>query len=377
MLRRLPLLLGLLATGLLGACGDEEKATHLKVGVVLPMTGGNATFGKEAWNAMQLALEDLKAKNEPKVAWELLLKDEQSKPEEAATQTRTLIRTARVNAIVGSVTSGVTFQVFKECREAGVPGLTPGATNDKITIEGGPLTSRICFKDGFQGPALARFALSQGWKKVAVAEDKGAPYATGLSASFRATFEANGGTVAREYYTSKETDFGSLIQNVAAAKPDVVFIAGYYGDAGLMLKQAQGAWGATPVIGGDGLDSPDLIKLAGSVKNPIFFTTHFAADDPDPQVQAFTKRYRERFGEPPGAMAAVGYDALIVLADAIDRCANPFDPKQLAESIAKTHGVKGVTGEMSLDNDERTPKKALVVVKVDGGFKFVKSIPAE
>jgi branched-chain amino acid transport system substrate-binding protein len=144
-----------------------------------------------------------------------------------------------------------------------------------------------------------------------------------------------------------------------------------------MLKQAQGKWGETPVIGGDGFDGSGLIALAGSVKNPIFFTTHFAADDPNPLVQSFTTRYKQRFGQAPGAMAAVGYDALIVLADAIDRCADPRDRKQLAKAIAATKGVMGVTGEMSLDNDERTPRKALVVVKVDGGFKFVKSIPAQ
>ena len=391
------LTLALLA-GLVAACGDEGgggKRTDaprgspggtgpggagggvLKVGVILPMTGGHADFGVEAWNAMQLALDDLKAKKSPKVAWELILKDEQSKPEAGGTQAKTLINTAGVHVIVGSVTSGITKKVFQECREAGVPGLTPGATNDQITIEGGPYTSRICFKDGFQGPALANFALSQGWKKVAVAEDKAAPYATGLSASFRKEYEAKGGTVVREYYQGGDADFSNLVANVAAAKADVIFISVYYGDAGVMLKQAQGSWGETPVIGGYGFDGQSLMDLAGQVKNPIMFTTHFAADDPNPLVQSFTKRYKERFGKAPGAMAAVGYDALIVLADAIDRCPDPFDRKLLAEAIAKTRGVKGVTGEMSLDNPERTPKKQLVVVKMDDGFKFVKAVSPE
>lgn len=374
MLRRLRLLALVAAAPLVGSCGDDAGPKVLKVGVVLPMTGDHADFGVEAWNAMALALEDLKAKQSPKVPWELILKDEQSKPESGGTQTKTLINTAGVHVIVGSVTSGITRKVFQECREAGVPGITPGATNDQITIEGGPYCSRICFKDGFQGPALANFALSQGWKKVAVAEDKAAPYATGLSASFRKEYEAKGGTVAREFYQGGDADFSNLIANLAAAKADVIFIAGYYGDAGVMLKQAQGQWGTTPVIGGDGFDGESLMHLAGQVKNPILFTTHFAADDPNPLVQSFAQRYKARYGKSPGAMAAVGYDALIVLADAIDRCADPYDRKQLAEAIAKTHGVKGVTGEMSLDNEERTPRKALVVVKMDDGFKFVKAV---
>ena len=374
-------LLGLSA-GLAG-CGDAPSGGggtggRLKVGVVLPMSGDHATFGEEAWNAMQLALEDLKARNSPKAGWDLTLKDEQSKPEAGGTQAKALINTAGVHVIVGSVTSGVTKKVFLECKEAGVPGISPGATNDQVTIEGGPYTSRICFKDGFQGPALARFALGEGWKKVAVVEDKSAPYATGLSESFRKAFEAAGGTVAREYYKGGDADYSNLVQNVVAAKPDVIFIAGYYGDAGLMLKQAQGAWGVTPVIGGDGLDSPELTALAGNPKNPIYFTTHFAADDPNPLVQSFTKRYQARFGKAPGAMAAVGYDALLVLADAADRCKDPTDRKALAEAIAATQGVKGVTGVMSLNNPERTPRKSLVVVRLDGaGFRFVKTVTPE
>jgi branched-chain amino acid transport system substrate-binding protein len=365
-----------LLPGLLAGCGDDVSDS-LKVGVILPMSGDHSDFGIEAWNAMQIAQEDLKAKKSPKVPWELILKDEQSKPEPAATQAKTLINTAGVHVIVGSVTSGVTRKVFQECKEAGVPGLTPGATNDLITVEGGPFTSRICFKDGVQGPALARFALSQGWKKVAVVEDKSAPYATGFSESFRKAYGAEGGTIERAFYQGGDADFSNLIQNVANVKPETIFIAGYYRDAGLMLKQAQGTWGEIPVIGGDGFDGPGLISLAGTVKNPIYFTTHFAADDPSPLVRSFSDRYKQRFGQLPGAMAAVGYDALIVLADAIDRCKDPRDRKQLAEAIAATRGVKGVTGEISLDNPERTPKKSLVVVKVDGGFKFVKTINPE
>lgn len=371
------------AAAALAGCGDAAPSGggtggRLKVGVVLPMSGDHATFGEEAWNAMQLALDDLKTKGSPKAGWDLTLKDEQSKPEAGGTQAKALINTAGVHVVVGSVTSGVTRKVFQECKEAGVPGLSPGATNDQITVEGGPYTSRICFKDGFQGPALARFALGEGWRKVAVVEDKSAPYATGLSESFRRAFEAAGGSVSREYYKGGDADYSNLVQNVVKLAPDVIFIAGYYGDAGLMLKQAQGAWGVVPVIGGDGLDSPELMALAGNPRNPIYFTTHFAADDPNPLVQSFTKRYRERFGKAPGAMAAVGYDALLVLADAADRCADPTDRKALAEAIAATQGVKGVTGEISLTTPDRTPRKALVVVKLAGaGFTFVKTITPE
>jgi branched-chain amino acid transport system substrate-binding protein len=372
-LKPVPLLLAAVASLLPGGCGGE-KSNNLKVGVILPMSGDHSTFGEEAWNAMQLAREDLAAQKKPKVAWDLILRDEQSKPDPAASAAITLINTAGAHVLVGSVTSGNTMKVFQACRESGVPGLTPGATNDLVTTEGknSEYCSRICYKDAVQGPTLARFALDKGWKKVAVVEDKAAPYATGLSASFRSGFEAGGGTVARALYQGTDTDYANLIQIVADAQPEAIVICGYYGQAGLMLKQAQGRWGKLPVLGGDGLDSPDLTALAGAVANPIYFSTHFAADDPNPIVKSFTERYTKRFGKAPGAMAAVGYDALIVLADAIDRAADPRDRKQLAQAIASTKDVQGVTGSISLDNPERTPKKPIVIVRVEGSFKFEK-----
>jgi branched-chain amino acid transport system substrate-binding protein len=375
-MRLLSLLPCLALAVLLGSCGNDDKDDgEIKVGVVLPMSGGRATFGAESWNGMQLAYEELEAKGALKVPFNLVRKDDQSKDEEAGTAAKTLVDTVGVTAILGSVASGSTSLVFTQCRQAGVPGISPASTRDDITVEGGPYCSRICFKDSFQGSVLAQFAWGRGWKKAAVVEDKSAPYAVGLAESFRKSFAEAGGTVTREFYQDSDTDFSNVVQNVARTSPDVVFIAGYYKHAGLMLKQAIGKWDGKPVMGGDGLDSPDLKSLSGGATNDVYVTSHFAPDDPDPVVQDFSKRYREKYGKAPGAMSALGYDVILVLEDALTRVKDPRDRKALAEAIARTSGVAGVTGKINLTTPDRTPvKPAVVLQQTATGFRHVQTV---
>ncbi|HEX5138756.1 MAG TPA: ABC transporter substrate-binding protein, partial [Planctomycetota bacterium] len=318
------LLLGI-GIALLAACGGDKETAKgpLKVGIILPMTGDTSTYGKESWNGIQLAEEDLKKEG---VDWKLILRDETSKKSEAGNQAKLLIDSERVDVLIGSVASSNTMQIAVEARESGVPLITPASTNDRVTIDGGPYVSRICFKDSFQGPVLAEFALSKGWKKAVAVVDKAQAYSVGLAENFTKAMKAAGGTVDYVYYNAQDTDFASTVLNVAEFKPQVIFISGYYPQAGPMIKQGKDAWSGIPVIGGDGLDSPDFISLLGDTNAEIYCTTHFAADAPDPMVRSFAERYEKRFGKKPGAMAALGYDVMIVLHDAVKRCPDPHKP---------------------------------------------------
>ncbi len=367
------LLLGLV---LLAGCGGDKtpSSAPLKVGVILPMTGGTATYGEESWNGILLAEEDLKKEG---IDWKLVLRDEKSTKAEAGNQAKLLIDSEQVDVLLGSVASSNTMQIAVEARESGVPLITPASTNDKVTIDGGPFVSRICFKDSFQGPVLAEFALSKGWKRSVAVVDKAQAYSVGLAESFDRAMKAAGGTVDYVYYSSDDTDFANTVLNVAAFKPQVIFISGYYPQAGPMIKQGKDAWKGVPVIGGDGLDSPDFISLLGDTTADIYCTTHFAADAPDPMVQSFAQRYEKRFGKKPGAMAALGYDILMVLHDAVKRCPDPHKPDLLAKAIRETKGVKCVTGMIDLTTPDRTPLKDLVIVKVEGDFKFQATIKAK
>lgn len=370
-MRRLALLLlgfALLAPGACSAGGPK-----LKVGVVLPMTGNQSTYGEESWNGIKLAAEDLKKQG---IEFDLMLKDDKSDKQEAGTQAKSLIDNGEVNALLGSVASSNTRQIAVEARESGVPLITPASTNDKLTEEGGPFVSRICFKDSFQGAVLANFASDKGWKKAVTVVDKAQVYSTGLAENFEKVFRERGGEVASEYYTTGDTDFSNVISNVAGRKPDVIFISGYYAEGGPMIRQSAGRWKGIPVIGGDGLDSPDLVKLVGETSAEIYLSSHFAADAPDERVRSFAERYKNTFGKAPGAMAALGYDVLMVLADAAKRCEDPTDAEQLAKAIAATKGVSCITGVIDLTTPDRTPIKDAVIVKVEGGFKYYATVKA-
>jgi branched-chain amino acid transport system substrate-binding protein len=363
---RLLAALGLvLLTGLAG-CGEDDDGA-VRVGVILPMSGDQATYGEESWRGLQLAQDDLKAAG-VKVPFRLLLQDEKSNPREAETQAKTLTEVNGVHVLLGTVASSNTAKIGGVAKAAGIPCITPASTNDDLTKDN-PFLSRICYKDSVQGRVLAEFARGSGWTRAVVVVDNESDYSRGFAANFQTSFEADGGTTHFEYFKSGNADFSNVIQSVADAKPEVIFFSGYYSDGGTMIKQAKARWAGLPIIGGDGLDSAVFFSLLGDATNPIYFTTHFAPDAPDERIQSFTRRYTERFGEQPGAMSALGYDVLFVLVDALKRCKDPKDPDALAAAIAATHGVVGISGEISLDNPERTPVKDVIIVKVVGGAK--------
>ncbi|MDA1195092.1 MAG: ABC transporter substrate-binding protein [Planctomycetota bacterium] len=354
--------------GLLGTAGCGDDYDGLVIGVVLPMTGPQATYGEESWNGLQLAEADLRQAG-TNIKFKLVLKDEKSTPQEAQTQAKTLMELEGAHVLLGSVASSNTKTIAGAAKENGTPCITPASTNDNLTT-GNPWLSRICYKDSVQGGVLATFALSNGWKRAAVCVDNESDYSRGFADNFKGAFEAAGGTTHFEYFKAGNADYSNVIQGVADANPDVIFISGYYEDGGPMIKQAKARWEGKPVIGGDGLDSAEFLTLIGDAQNPIYFSTHFAPDAPDePAVKAFAERYRERFGKEPGAMAALGYDVLFVLMDAAKRCANPKSAAELNTAIGATKNVKGITGLISLDNPDRTPNKPLVIVKVEGGAK--------
>jgi len=369
---------GLFACVALVGCGGDrvvETSGPLRIGVILPMTGDQSTYGEESWNGIQLALQDLKQAGFPHgIEWKLIRKDEASEKQKAGEHAKLLIENENVHVLVGSVASSITEQIAVEAKESEVPLITPASTNDQLTINGGPYVSRICFKDSFQGAVLAMFAAQQGWKKAVAVVDKAQLYSTGLAENFEKIFTGKGGTCKTVYYTTEDTDFANVILNVANEKPDVIFISGYYAQGGPMIRQAGDRWEGIPIIAGDGLDSPDLVGLVGESKAKIYMSSHFAADAPDERVREFAARYQEKFGKPPGAMAALGYDVVFVLADAAKRCKNPRDWDELAKAIRETKGVAGITGTIDLTTPDRTPIKSAVIVKVEGSLKYHSTI---
>ena len=183
--------------------------------------------------------------------------------------------------------------------------LSPASTNPEVT-KSGDYVFRICFTDDFQGPINARFAGQKGWKRVALLTDVAQDYSMGLSSSFKDRFSKAGGQVAdEESYKDDTKDFQSILTRIKEARPDAVFLPGYYDAVQLVLPQARAIGLNVPFFGGDGWDSPQILKI-GAAADGCFFSTHYSADDPRPATQEFVKAYRDRFGSTPDAMAVTG-----------------------------------------------------------------------
>jgi branched-chain amino acid transport system substrate-binding protein len=300
-------------------------------------------------------------------------------------QTKKLIENDGARIVVGSVASSNTMEAALVCKNAGIPLLTPASTNDTLTDDPatyGKDVFRVCFKDSVQGSVLARFASRTLKAKTAVTVvDEGQAYALGLADNFEKEWKRLGGTAEREYYSGKDLEYKTLVQRVADKKPQVVLVAGYYKEAGPMIRVAKDAWKDVPVIGGDGLDSPKLLEHLQGVEVPVYFSTHFVASDNDPLVATFVGKYKSRFGgKVPGAMAALGYDAMYAVHEAVKRskaahASSPYEPKHLAEAV-RGLDFTGVTGKIHIGED-RTPKKVLVIVRARETFEFVERIPPE
>jgi branched-chain amino acid transport system substrate-binding protein len=226
---------------------------------------------------------------------------------------------------------------------------------------------RICFIDPFQGETMARFAYhSLGVKRAAVLKDIKNDYSVGLAEFFIQTFTGLGGEiVANESYSEGDIEFRAQITSIKTQNPDAVFIPGYYTEVGLIARQARELGITVPLLGGDGWDSPETVKIGGEAVNGCYFSNHYAADDTSQVVQEFIRKFRARYNEIPDAMAVLGYDAAYILADAIRR-AGATDRAKIRDALATTENFPGVSGMITID-EQRNARKKIVVLKIENG----------
>jgi branched-chain amino acid transport system substrate-binding protein len=347
--------------------GNTFAAEKIKVGAVLPMSGGVATFGQEDANGIKLALSKMKTKN-----IELIIEDDKSEAIEATNAIRKLINVVKVAVVIGEVTSSNTLAMGPIAQGAKVPLFSPAATNAKVTMVGN-FVSRACFTDDFQGVVMARFAVNDLKKKNAIILiDNSSDYSKGLAKSFSDEFLKLGGKFASKEeltYVQKDMDFQSLLRKIKRATPDVIFLPGYYTEVGLIIKQARALGITAPFLGGDGWDSPDLFKIGGPAMKGNYISSHFAPDDKDPKVQSFVKDYEKAYKVKPGAMAALGYDSIAIVADAISR-AKSTKPADINTALLATKNFSGVTGNISIDENRNAKKAAVVLETTESSFIF-------
>jgi branched-chain amino acid transport system substrate-binding protein len=351
------------AAGLAQGGGGAGGSGDIVIGHYGSLTGSEATFGQSTSNGIRLAIEEVNAAGGiggRKVS--LKEYDTRGDAGEAKLAVERLVKSDRVAAVLGEVASKLSLAGGPVCQEAGVPMITPSSTNPRVT-QVGDMVFRVCFIDPFQGLAGAKFAKDHlKAKSAAVLVDQAQAYAVGLAEEFEKNFQKMGGKIAtRQTYTGGANDFTAQLTSIRSAKPDVIYIPGYYTDVGNIALQARKLGITQPLLGGDGWDSSELAKIGKDAIEGCYYTNHYAPDQPDARVQAFIKAYRGRFGgQTPDGLAALGYDAARILFDSIKR-AGTTDGRRLRDAIAGTKAFPGVTGEITINADRDAVKSAVVV----------------
>jgi branched-chain amino acid transport system substrate-binding protein len=331
------------------------------------LTGSEATFGQSTDNGIRMAVaEQNQAGGINGRTIELKTYDTQGKTQEAGTAVTRLITDDHAVAILGEVASSLSLAGGAVAQQYGVPMITPSSTNPRVT-QVGNMVFRVCFTDNFQGWAAAKFAHDNlKARKVAVLYDQGQAYSKGLMDYFAEAFQQMGGQITtQQAYTGGDQDFSAQLTTIRQGKPDLIFIPGYYTDAGNISLQVRKLGITCPLLGGDGWDSAKLAEIGGDAIQGSYFTNHYAPDEKRPEVQEFVEKYRKQYGQVPDALAVLGYDAAKLLFDAMKR-APSLSGSDLAAAIAATRDFHLVTGVVSID-ENRNAKKPAIVVEMKGG----------
>jgi branched-chain amino acid transport system substrate-binding protein len=375
-LRRFLFAAWLLLLPLFAACSRQPVKPGIRIGEFASLTGKEATFGQSSHKGTVLAIEQINAAGGVLgLPLTLLTEDDQSKQGESATIVKKLISRDKVVAILGEVASMRSLEAAPICQAAKIPMISPASTNPQVT-EMGDYIFRVCFIDPFQGTVMAKFARDTlKLHRVALLTSVSSAYSVGLAKYFKKTFVAHGGEIALEQkYSEGDKDFKAQLTAIKAAHVDGIFVPGYYTEAALISRQARELGLDYPLFGGDGWEAPQLLAIGGKAVEGIYYSTHYSPENQAPVVQDFVKKFRARFGgETPDAMAALGYDSAMVLADAIRR-AGTTKPAQLRDALAATKDYEGVTGKTTIDANRNASKAAAIITVKDGKFKFVESV---
>lgn len=370
-----PLVVSILASLLLTSCSRPDDT--IKIGEYASLTGKEASLGQSSHNGTFLAIEHINAAGGVLgKKLELVTEDTQSKAGESGTAVRKLISRDKVVAILGEVASSRSLEAAPVCQAAKVPMISPASTNPKVT-ETGDYIFRTCFIDPFQGPVMAKFAKDTlKARRIALLVSTSSAYSVGLAKYFREAFVAGGGEIVTEKnYTEGEKDFKAQLTAIKSAGVDAIFNPGYYNEGALIVRQARDLGITQTVFGADSWEAEALIELGGKAVEGAYLCSHYSPEDPSPRVQNFVAAYKKRWGGgfAPDSNASLGYDSVLVLADAIRRAGAP-DRAKIRDALASTRDFDAVTGKITINENRDASKNAVIITVKDGKFKFVQSM---
>jgi branched-chain amino acid transport system substrate-binding protein len=337
------------------------------IGHYASMTGSEATFGQSTDHAIRLALVERNAKGGVRGRpIELVTLDDASKSQEVGTAVTRLITEYHVVALLGEVSSGLSIAGGRIAQSYRVPMISPSSTANAVTTAG-DMVSRVCFIDDFQGYVIAKFLRDNlEASRVGILYDQQQAQSKSLATVFERDFRALGGTITtRQTYTGGDASLSAQLQSLKDSNLQAIYLPGYYNDVAPIAIQARKLGLDVPLLGGDGWDSAKLAEIGGAAIEGSYYSNQYSFDEDRPAVQDFVRKYKAAYGEVPDGIAALGYDAALVLFDAMER-APSLDSEPLARAIAETRDLPVVTGRITLDKD-RNPVKSAVVVVMRGG----------
>ncbi len=378
--------LAIAAAVALTACGKKEEPVKaqaaaapapapaapavIKIGHVAPLTGAIAHLGKDNENGARLAVDEINAGGGLKLGdktytLELIAEDDKADPKEGTLAAQKLVD-AGVVAVVGHLNSGTTIPASKIYADANIAQVSPSATNPKYTEQGFKTAFRVVANDNQQGAVLANYAADEmKAKTIAIIDDRTA-YGQGLADVVEKVAKEKGiKVVAREFTNDKATDFNAILTKIRAAKPDVVMYGGMDATAGPMAKQMKALSIKSPLLAGDGVCSPEFVKLAGDAADVLTCSMAGEAVEKLAKGEEFKAKYKAKFNADVQIYSPYAFDAVYLLAEAMKRAGGP-DRAKVAAEVPKTD-YAGVTGQITFDEKGDIKGGAISMFKVKEG----------
>ncbi len=379
--------------GALAGCGEqksaqpapapkpEEKPTEpaeIVIGVSAPLTGSIPVVGRGTKFGAEMAADEVNSAGGLDVGGKkykvrLIIDDSANDPKQTAAVFQKLITKDNALVVIGDQASKCSMAGAPIAQSNGVPMVTPWSTTDAVTA-GKDFVFRACFRNSFQAGMMAKYAIENlGFKKTAVLYDIGSDSLKDLAEKYRDAFKKYGGeVVAFETYTTGDKDFSAQLTKIKAAKPECIYIASYYDEGGLQVKQARKLGINCQILGTDGWDSPELIELGGEVMEGILFTDHYAVDIASDRAKVFIDKFQKKHNLVPDAPAALTYDAAMLTFQAIQK-AGKLDRKAVREALSTTD-YEGVTGRIKFNPGSGDPDKDVIIVGIKGGKFTYKAV---
>lgn len=357
------------------SCTKKTNENEILIGSYTSNTGATATFGVFQKNGIEMAIEEINAAGGIKGKQiKHINYDNKSDNDETLAVVNRLISQDQVLAVLGEATSGKSKIGGQVAQQNKVVMLSPSATNPEVTQIGNYIF-RSCFIDPFQGYVMAKFMTENlKFKKAAILRDIKSDYSMGLSNVFAEEIKKMGGEIVADIsYQEGDMDFKSQLTAIKTKNPEAIFVPGYYNEVALLAKQLKELGMKQILLGGDGWSSPDLYKIAKEAINGHYFSNHYTTESSDPKTSDFVKKFKTKYNADADVMAALGYDAVYLLAEAMKN-AKEINRETIREELSKVKDFHGVTGKMSM-NEKRDAVKNAVVVQVQGPeYKFITSV---